>query len=341
MLDLGFVRCKSDTCTYVANDGNLIVAWYVVDACVCGPTEHVKWFVSKLSSILKVKVLGPSSQYLSVNIKREPNCITLSQQHYILEIASKYGLFAEKGIYSPYRIRKRENVAVSESFNPKLYQEAIGSILYLSNNTRPDLCYTISMLSQKCSKPSVQDWDDVTYAIKYLINTKDLKLCFKRSSKPLLVYCDSDYAGDRTDSRSRSAYVFLLANCSISWFSKKQTAVALSTHEAEFVAMCETSKEVMWLKYFLSELCQSKFIEEPCIVSCDNQSAINSASKVDENVSERTKHIATRFNFCREMQAAGIVKFAYVPTDLNLADVFTKALKGAKVKQIVKHLGLL
>lgn len=340
MLELEFVRCRSDTCTYVAFNGRLIVCWYVDDSCACGEQQYVQWFITKLSNLLKVKSLGSSSKYLSVQITRGPNYVTFSQQHYILDIASKYGLSAEKGITSPYRIRKRDYITASDSFNVKLYQEAIGSLLYLSNNSRPDLCYTVSMLSQSCSKPSLDDWSDVVHVIKYLVNTKDLKLVFRPTGEPLLVFCDSDYAGDVSDSKSRSAYVVLLANCSISWHSKKQGGVALSTHEAEFVSMCEVAKEVLWLKHFLEELCLSKFIDVPCKVYCDNQSAISSSSKINENISERTKHIATRFNFCREVQSAGIIKYCYVPSAKNLADVFTKAFKNSKNVSLLKHLGL-
>ena len=154
------------------------------------------------------------------------------------------------------------------------------------------------------------------------------------------MFCDSDFAGDIVDRMSRSGYVILLANCPISWYSRKQTCVAFSTVEAEYISMCNVTREVMWLKQLLSELGMLRFIDTPCIVKCDNQGAIGLSNKVDENVSERSKHIDVQYKYCVEMQLRGVVKYQYIPSSGNVADVFTKAFLGPDTHKFCKLMGI-
>ncbi|XP_034245502.1 secreted RxLR effector protein 161-like [Thrips palmi] len=247
------------------------------------------------------------------------------------------------GLSSPLEVgdpdRRPESL---RKFNPKQYQEATGCLLYLSNNTRPDLCYAVSKLCQKNQDPTVSDWNDVKHVLRYLVTTKDLKLCYRRTGEVAKVYCDADFAGDLTDRKSRCGYVIMIANCAVSWYSKKQqSCTALSTVEAEYVCMCEITREVVWIKALLDELGVDEIVGSPCVVFCDNQGAIGLAKDADRNVSERSKHIDVQFHYCREMQQLGVVKFQYVKSNENVADIFTKALKGAKQTEMCSKLGMI
>lgn len=340
MLSLDFKRCVSDTCVFTAKKGQLIVAWYVDDACVCGIPKYVSWFISSLSKLLKVKSLGSNSQYLSVKVTTIGNCITLDQTHYISDKVQRYPIPSDvRGFSSPLDVQFQHSQN-SESFHVKTYQEAIGSLLYLSNNTRPDLSFAVSRLSQVCSNPTEVDWKNVLHVFSYLANSKNLRLCYRRTSKPIQVFCDSDYAGDLTDRKSRSGYVIMLAGSAVSWFSKKQTCTATSTLESEYIAMCEVSKELLWLKSFLCELNQQIFMGEPASIFCDNQGAIENVVNHDKNVSERTKHIAIKYFFCKELVLKNVVNFNYVKSESNIADGFTKPLKGPLHNLFVRRLGL-
>ncbi|XP_052129813.1 uncharacterized protein LOC127750998 [Frankliniella occidentalis] len=222
--------------------------------------------------------------------------------------------------------------------NPKSNKEMIGSLLNLSENTRPDLSYVVSKLAQKCQSPTEDDVNDVKHVLRYLVSTGKYNLTYSKSGLPIKVFCDSDFAGDPTDRKSRCCYVAMLANSPISWYSKKHNCVALSTVEAEFIAMCEVTREVVWLKRLLSELGQSRYVQSPCTIFCDNQGAINKTKEVDQNVSERNKHIDIQYFYCKDMQVKGFVKFVYVPSFNNIADIFTKPLNGPKTKYFCEKL---
>ncbi|KAE8737149.1 hypothetical protein FOCC_FOCC017390, partial [Frankliniella occidentalis] len=159
-----------------------------------------------------------------------------------------------KGLSSPLEINPDSNIDPNRKFDKKIYQEAVGTLLYLSNNTRPDLCFAVSKLAQSTSNPTVGDWNNFKHVLCYLVSTKDYKLSYHKSGEALKVYCDSDFAGDKKDRKSRCGYVIMLANSAVCWYSKKQIGVAQHTVEAEYVSMCETTLEVVWLKSLLSEL---------------------------------------------------------------------------------------
>lgn len=342
MCNLNFVRCHSDNCVYIHPSFELVISWYVDDACICGVPERVAWFKECLANTLEIRCLGSNSQYLSIQTcQNADKSISLSQSHYVSQVLKYYMMYDAKGLDFPLEIKPESNVINnSKPFDVTMYQEAVGTLLYLSNNTRPDLSYAVSKLSQRTQCPTFGDWKNVKHVLRYLVSTKDYKLTYTKSGEVIKVFCDSDFAGDIVDRMSRSGYVILLANCPISWYSKKQTCVALSTVEAEYISMCNVTREVVWLKQLLSELGMLRFMDTPCIVKCDNQGAIGLSNKVDENVSERSKHIDVQYKYCVDMQLRGVVKYQYIPSSENVADVFTKAFLGPDMHKFCKLMGI-
>lgn len=343
MCKFNFSRCSGDNCVYVHPSKELFVSWYVDDACVCGVPDRVNWFIECLSSMLEIRNLGSNSQYLSIDVCQnvDDKSISLSQSHYISQILEYYMMSDSKGVFAPLEKSGKpdKNINVQRKFDPTTYQQGVGTLLYLSNNTRPDLSFAVSKLAQKNQCPTVSDWNNFKHVLRYLVTTKHYKLVYRKSGEAIQVYCDADFAGDISDRKSRCGYVIKLACCPVSWFSKKQNCVALSTVESEYIAMCEVAKEVLWLKQLLLELGQNKFIESPCIVNCDNQGAIGMSKKIDENMSERSKHISVRYHFCKELQSEGVVKFVYVESSNNIADIFTKALGDEETEFFCRQLG--
>jgi len=134
------------------------------------------------------------------------------------------------------------------------YSSAIGSLMYAMLCTRPDICYAVGLVSRYQSNPGQTHWKDVKRILRYLRGTVDYKLCYQGSDLQLVGYSDADWGGDLDERKSTSGYVFLLNNGTISWSSKKQTCIALSTMEAEFIACSTAVQEVVWLKRFMEHL---------------------------------------------------------------------------------------
>ena len=136
------------------------------------------------------------------------------------------------------------------------YMEAVGSLIYIATCTRPDISFAVSKVSQKLKNPTEMDWISVKRIMRYLQGTKELGLIFekKEGGNILQGWADADWAGDDKTRLSRSGYIFKLANAPISWISKKQSTVALSTAEAEYISGSLAVQEAIWLNRLLTEL---------------------------------------------------------------------------------------
>jgi hypothetical protein len=216
------------------------------------------------------------------------------------------------------------------------YAEAIGCVLWPVMITRPDCAFAIGILSQFIQNPGNIHWEALKRLMVYLGTTKDLWLTFGgRTQKLVEGFCDPDYAY-QLDRHLIAGFAYHFGQGAISWSSKKQQIIALSTVEAEYIAQAHTVKEALWLRTFVSEI-----REEPAraiTIHSDNQGAIALAK--DNKFHSRTKHIDVRYHFIREAVEDGKVSMVYIPTDENPADIFTKPLAKAKFRHFVELLGL-
>ena len=222
------------------------------------------------------------------------------------------------------------------------YRAIVGSLIYGMTCTRPDLSWVVTRLSQHLSKPTEGDWTLLKQVLRYIKGTLDQKLYFKKSESSLKVfaYSDSDWASSE-DRRSTTGYYFALneAGPAISWKSRKQPTVALSTCEAEYMALGETTQEAIYLKQILSDLQEVIGVDidmEPIQLYGDNQSSlVMIRNPVKHN---RTKHIDIRYHFIRDYFNRKIIDIKYVETDKNIADIMTKNLPKYKLEQFKKPL---
>ncbi len=173
------------------------------------------------------------------------------------KVIRKYGMQDAKCVSTPVdpsnKLVKAEDG--EESFDQSVYQSAVGSLLYLSTGTRPDVAFAVSYVAKFSSDPTKKHWTAVKRILRYLKSTSMLGLLNTKSGESELVgFSDSDWAGDIDDRRSTSGYLFKLSGAPISWRSKKQTSIALSTAEAECIALSSATQEAMWLKQLMSEL---------------------------------------------------------------------------------------
>lgn len=212
-----------------------------------------------------------------------------------------------------------------------LYQQGIGSLAWVATCTRPDVAYAWGQLSQSCSRPMMRNWNRVLRVLRYLKGTKGLWLSFGGigGDMPsyLRGYSDSDYAGDYIDRHSVSGHIFILNMGPVSWTSAKQWCVATSTTEAEYIALCEASKQGQWLRTLLQEIGRQKLLGgcgHQVHVLGDNQVSLAIASDLMSH--RRTKHIDVRYHYIRQLIAFKKMRVDYVPTADIIADVLTKPL---------------
>lgn len=161
---------------------------------------------------------------------------------------------------------------------------------------------------------------------------------YQKTGKSLYVYTDADWAGNQDDRKSCSGNVHILTGGPVSWFSKKQTSVALSTMEAEYIALSEATKETIHLRRLIKEMYGDKYVCNPTVILCDNQSAIILSK--ENMLHKRSKHIETRCHFSREAQNEGIIDVKFISTDENAADILTKPLLKFKHLSCVRTLNL-
>nr|XP_043611638.1 secreted RxLR effector protein 161-like [Erigeron canadensis] len=218
-----------------------------------------------------------------------------------------------------------------------MYRQLVGSLIYLTL-TRPDISFAVGVMSRYMQNPKKSHLEAVRRILIYVKSTLGYCIMFKKGGDCRLVgYCDADYAGDHDTRRSTAGYVFLLASGAISWCSKRQPTVSLSTTEAEYRAAAMAAQEITWIMLLLKELHQTTEYGVP--LYCDNLSAIRLAENPIFHA--RTKHVEVHYHFIREKVPQEEIKLEHVGTGSQVADLFTKSLDGVKLKSFSEHLGLM
>ena len=182
----------------------------------------------------------------------------------------------------------------SKLVDQRLYQSTVGSLLYLSCWTRPDRTFAVSSVAQFCSKPTKQHWTAVKHIMRYLKGTQNYGLLYTRDDQRAIQgYSDADWAGDVNDRKSTSGYLFTSSRAAVSWRSKKQTSIALSTAEPEYMALASATQEAIWLRKLNCELSHPP--SNATVIYEDNQSAIAIAK--NPQFHDRAKHIEIKILF--------------------------------------------
>ncbi|XP_068993260.1 uncharacterized protein [Neodiprion pinetum] len=215
------------------------------------------------------------------------------------------------------------------------YQSLIGALLYLAITTGPDIAYAVNFLSQFNTNYNVDHWKAAKRVLRYLKGTIDYGLKIEQTGLASFAVVDANWGGDSMDRKSYTGYGFILAGSVISWEARKQKTVALSSTEAEYMAVAEATKEALYLKGLLVSLGIQEDSEIVTILN-DNQSAI---SMIKNNVyHQRTKHIDVRHHFVRNEYACGVIDVKYLSTERMPADMFTKGLSGSKHRKCMSNM---
>ena len=303
----------------------LMVAFHASDA-----SDAYDTFVSALAiQRWDVEDEGAVSDLLNVDISVGNNEITLSQCKYIEKLVETYlpdgvpDSFTSNMVPADANLPSLVDAALSSETAPdtasiRQYQALIGSLLYCATHTRPDVAYAVALLCRAMSRPSPDLTQAARRVIYYLYRHRNLALRYPASPSPLDGYTDSDWAVRHSTSGS----VFVYSSAAISWSSRKQATVALSSCEAEIVAGSEAAKEAVYLRGFIDEL--GLGAQDPTPLRMDNTAARDLSYNPEHH--SRTKHIARRHFFIREKVESLELSVPFVRTCDNLADFFTKPL---------------
>jgi hypothetical protein len=344
--ELGFQPCHHDPSIFVNIDRTIIIGVYVDDMLVLGANPlEVEKTIKGISSKWQIKDLGNVRQILGLQVSRnrELKALRISQGPYVQDLITKLGLDNARELSTPIadreslgKARKEEELA-----DQTRYQELIGSLMWLSQRTRPDIQYAVNQLSQHCSEPVVRHWNAAIRIVRYLKGTLEYGITYQGGGIHgirLQGYSDADYAGNIDDRRSTSGQIFFLGGGPVSWGSTKQRSVSTSTTEAEYVALCEACKQGQWLRGLLRELNCTKFMNPTLAtpIFSDNQAAI--AISKDPIAHSRTKHIDVRYHYIRELVSSGKTVIDYIRTEDMAADALTKPLPLLAFKRCMQDL---
>jgi hypothetical protein len=221
----------------------------------------------------------------------------------------------------------------------KEYQAIVGSLMYAALATRPDISFAVAALCRYNSRPYTSHMTAAKRVLRYLKNTADFRLHFNGNEDQVTGYSDSDWANDSADRKSQGGHIFLTSSGAISWQSRKQDLIAMSTLEAEYIACSEASREAKWLLQLQKDIHgNTDTVTAPLSIHCDNQGAL--AHITTGIIKARTKHIDVCYHNSRDLHNRKIVGYSYIHTDENVADIFTKALAKDKHAKFTKAMGL-
>ena len=375
-----FKRLENEPCLYFRHDEDntiVLLALYVDDLVIAGSSQEAITMVKRqLNGNYKMKDLGVINHILGCEAKHDESTGTtyLTQYQFTKSAIEKF-LPANT---NPCENPCNPNIVLSKTMSPESpeekgemnnipYREAVGTLLWLSLGTRPDICYAVSQVAKFNDCFGKEHWDAVKKIFRYLKGTirLGLKFCANKSStefmkkfnslnylsdrdeislnhnisallellRILLGFVDSDHGRDPDTRRAITGFIFFLGSCIISWQSKSQTSVALSSMEAEYMAACAASQETIWLSKILQEF--GSLFTKPIILLEDNQACIHLSKNPGDFT--KSKHIDTRYHFVREQVEKGTIILNKVDTKDNLADIFTKPLPNAQFNAITSH----
>ena len=328
LITFGCKKSDGDSCVYVivTNDklDGMILIWVDDILIATAHKKLLKRMKDHLKGKFKMKDMGKISYFLGIKFVQSHSKIEMDQSQYLMSILQKYGMSECKPRSTPSepRASTTSTDAAPLSENPRVYRELVGSLLYATTCTRPDLSWVVSKLSQHLANPDLSDWVMLKHVLKYVKGTVNYKLCFTKSSDGLHIhgYSDSDWASS-SDRRSTTGYYFALNSSGppVSWKSRKQPTVALSSCEAEYMALSASTQEAIYLTTVMNDY----LLKSKPVIHSDSQSAL---SLIENPINHnRTKHIDIRYHFVREKYAAGTIDILYAPRDENVADIMTKA----------------
>ena len=341
---LSFTKCTVEHGVYVReseHEGLLIVCLYVDDLLVTGSNlKEIEVFKKVMEAEFEMTDLGKLSYFLGMEFTYTPAGLIMHQKKYVRELLKRFNMGSCNSVTSPIDVNiKLTKDEEGEAVDETLFKQIVGSLRYVCNS-RPDLCFGVGLISRFMSSPRKVHLLAAKRLLQYLAGTADHGILFpfgrKKSELELIGFVDSDYGGDLIERKSTSRYLFLINNAPIAWCSKKQPVIALSSCEAEYISGSYAACQAVWLEELLKEI--KIRVKTPLQLKIDNVSAINLAKNPVSH--GRSKHIEVRFHFLRDLVNKERIEVVYCNTELQLADILTKALKNERFEDLRRQIGV-
>ena len=339
----GWKRTQSDPCVYVYTSGNIIVILtvYVDDILITGGDQQlVDQKKKELTDRFEMTDMGEVKRILGIDVQRdyEQGTLAISQEHYVNTLLERFGMQEANPVSTPgYGAEISTNQPQDQILGPtdkKIYQSMTGSILYLAQCTRFDLSYAALQLSKACSNPAQVNMTAAKHVLRYLRGNPVLPIVYKRGQFRLAAFTDSSFGANPDNGRSTTGYLFFLAGGLISYGAKTQTLTAQSTVEAEIQALSYSAREAVYISNFMTELNFKTFGSVP--INSDSTGALTVAGNAMH--SQRTKHVALRYFFVRELVLRGQITLHHRPSEHQLADIATKYLPKHRFASIIQQI---
>jgi hypothetical protein len=342
----GFIPSGADPCLYIRRDKrseiNMIVCLYVDDLMIAGPGDkEISAFKRDITKSFDMKDLGALKYLLGMEISFRGGAVHISQRKYVEEMLEIYGMQDCKPQKTPAEDKQRltrAQEAKTDEHRQEMknvrYRHAVGHLIYVASVTRFDIANAVREAARFMENPGPEHWGAVKRILRYLQGSKETELVlgpFPRGDLRLVGYSDSDWAGDSDTRRSTTGYVFVLADAAgvirsgaISTNCRLQPTVALSSSEAEYMAVCSAAVEAIYLRSLFNDLGYQQ--TAPTVIYEDNQAAIALANSALGQWHSRTRHVDVRYKFVKERVRSLEIQLVYVNTADQLADICTKNL---------------
>jgi len=336
---LGFSISKSDPSVFIAeyNHEMIYLILYVDDGLAISSNGNlVEELLNRIGKKFEIKVTPLSSLSIQISQSKNTGIIALGQQTSIENLLLKFNMQDCKETSVP--MQPNLKLIPAENSDESLpYRELIGSILFIARTTRRDIAFAVNKMAQFTSGYTSTHWLCGKGILRYLKGTMGMEIQYRPNSKILLRgYTDSDYAGSQHDRKSTTGFIYMLNEAPVSWLSQKQPVVAVSSTEAEYVALAAGAKEAVWIRQFMTELGIQQ--HDPTDLFVDNTSAIKLAQNPEFH--QRSKHIDVRFHFTRSLIEQEEIQVSYVSTLEQAADILTKPLQKTKQAEMRNLIGL-
>ncbi|KAJ9557956.1 hypothetical protein OSB04_012570 [Centaurea solstitialis] len=340
LLSKGFVRGKIDSTLFLKKyPKHILLVQIYVDDIIFGSTNPklCEKFELLMKSEYKMSMMGELTFFLGLQIKQSEKGIFINQGKYVHEMLKKFDLTSCTPMKTPMAPPlSLDKDSKGKPVDVTLYRGMIGSLLYLTAS-HPDIMYSTCLCARYQAEPKESHLTAVKRIFRYLKGTPNMGLWYSKDSGfDLTAYSDSDFAGCKIDRKSTTGGCHLLGGKLVSWTSKKQNSVSTSTAEAEYVAAGICCAQVLWLRNQLQDY-DIQLSKIP--IYCDNTSAIAIAN--NPVLHSKTKHIEVRYHFIRDHVMNGDIELHFVPTEYQLADLFTKPLDVTRFNMLLSELGMM
>jgi transposase InsO family protein len=325
---IGFEQGNGDYNLYVAKDGHkiLVLTLYVDDLLFTGNCiSWINWFKLQLESQFEMSELGEGdlTLFLKAECIKVPNGIFLTQRAYVHQVLELFGMLNCQPVNTPMLEKLKLLTDMQEEpVDPTHYRCLVGKLIHLTH-LRPDICFAVGVVSRFMANPQTSHLQAAKRILRYVAGTRNFGILYPRANDlQVMGYVDADFAGDEDKARSTTGLVFRLGNAPVTWLSKRQSCVALSSSEAEYMGLSAAAQEAAWLEKLARDLGLVSI--RPIAIHCDNEASMRMA--INPEINHRNKHINAHYHYSRERVGNGDIELFHVPSVEQVADILTKPL---------------